>query len=968
MGQDIRLKTIAKELNVGVNTIVEFLHKKGYVIDANPNTKIDSGQYAMLIKEYSSDMMAKKQMEKQVEIDKKRKENITAEKEQTNKPQNNAAETTNQSNPKPEIKLVGKIDLGQNKTKTTNTQQQQKTADDNKQKQPVQQDNTKTENSGNQGSQQKNDNKKNQQGNRPQREDRTVKVVGKVDLDSLNPKNRNNDRKQGDKRDDNRQQQDRNRKPERQAAEASERSEEIFAPRVQKITGPTILGKIELPTEPKGNSPRKLSKKKRRRIGKEPVDIQQKDEMRENSRGESKNRPSKKDKKGEPKGERNESRGGGNNNNNDSRKNRDKKRRNEDIKKEITVEDTKKQVKETLARLTNAGGKSQTSKHNREKREKVRERINEENKIAESEKKMLEVTEYISANDLATLMNVPVRDLLSICFDLGFPVSINSSLDAEMIKVLAEEFGFEVKFLVLGEEPDPVNKLNPAEMQPRPPIVTIMGHVDHGKTALLDYIRKTNVIAGEAGGITQHIGAYNVTLPDGKRITFLDTPGHEAFTAMRARGTKITDIVVIVIAADSQVMPTTEEAISHAKAANVPIIFAINKIDRPNADPEKIRRELSDRGMLVEDWGGDYGCVNISAKQGTNVDQLLERILLEAEMLDLKAHYTCPAFGSVVDAALDHGQGYVTNVVISHGTLKVGDVVWAGCYSGKIKAMFNERNKRVKSAGPAMAASILGLNGAPNAGDKFEVMEDERSARERAVRRQQLEREITNRINVIDLNKFAHDVIAGNAEELVLNLVIKGDVQGSIEALKSSFEKLSTDNIKVKVIHAGVGQISESDVMLAKASKAIIIGFQVRPAQGTKKLAEKDNVEIRLYSIIYDAIDDVKDALEGMLSPDIKEEITGTAEIKEVFKISKVGNIAGCMVQDGKIIRKNKCRVIRDGIVVYSGELGSLKRYKDDVAEVTTGMECGLNIDKFIDIEVGDIIESFEEKKVKKTL
>ncbi len=960
--KDIRLNKIAKELNVGINTIVEFLHKKGQKIDANPNTKIDGAQYDMLMKEFSSDMLAKKQVEKQVEIDKKRKETITAGKEQ-NKEQNKAQNKN--TTDKQEFKILGKIDLNQNNK--TKPQQQQKPAVDNKPQQPVQQENPKPEN---QNGQQKNDNRNNNKpNNKPNnnkpKDEKSIKVVGKVDLDALNRPAAAPEKKNNERRDEAAKPQIRERRPDRMSTEPVPKDDEIFVPKVYKITGPNIVGKIELRDEPKPQSGKRQSKKKRRRIGKEPVDIQQKDEQRENSKGDSKNRPPKNGKKGEPheRGERNENKGNG-----ESRRGRDKKRRTEEIKKEITAEDIKKQIREINALQNSTKAKSQTSLHNRDRRDRAHQRILEENKLAETQKNVLEITEFITANDLASLMNEPVNKLLSICFDLGFPVSINSRLDAEMIKVITDELGFEVKFLGVGEEPDPVKKLDPDEMEPRPPIVTIMGHVDHGKTALLDYIRKTNVIAGEAGGITQHIGAYNVTLPDGKRITFLDTPGHEAFTAMRARGTKITDIVVIVIAADSQVMPTTEEAISHAKAANVPIVFAVNKIDRPNADPEKIRRELSERGMLVEDWGGDYGCVDISAKQGTNVDKLLERILLEAEMLDLKASYTCPAFGSVVDAALDHGQGYVTNVVISHGTLKVGDVVWAGCYSGKIKAMFNERNKRVKSAGPAMAASILGLNGAPNAGDKFEVMEDERSARERAVRRQQIEREITNRINVMDLNKFAHDVIAGNAEELVLNLVIKGDVQGSIEALKSSFEKLSTESIKVKVIHAGVGQISESDVMLAKASKAIIIGFQVRPAQGTKKLAEKDNVEIRLYSIIYDAIDDVKDALEGMLSPDIKEEITGTAEVKEIFHIAKVGNIAGCMVQDGKIIRKNKCRVIRDGIVVYSGELGSLKRFKDDASEVITGMECGLNIDKFNDIKVGDIIESYEEKEVRKKL
>ena len=961
MAQDIRLNKIAKELNVGINTIVEFLHKKGFVVDANPNSKIDNNQYAMLIKEYSSDMLAKKQVEKQVETEKKRKETITAGKEQKRKAEQPAQE--NREKEKQGLKIIGKLDLSQNdKTKTSNTQQQQqKTADDNKPKQPVQQDNTKTSTpDNNSAGQQRSGDKKKNQGQKPQqKEDRQPKVVGKIDLDNLN-KPKNDKKQQGERRDD----RDRRRNEIQLSDESAPKNDEIFAPTVKKIVGPTIVGKIELHDEPKNQGSRKQGKKKRRRIGKEPVDIQQKDE-RQQKDGD-KNRQKNKQKGDQKNDNRNENR------NNESKK-RDKKRRNEVIKKEITEEDTQKQVKETLARLTNTG-KSATSKHNREKRDKIHRRIDEENKLAEEQEKILEVTAFITTNELATMMNVSVAEIIVTCMNLGYTVTINQRLDVELIAVIAEEFGYEVKFID-EEDEDPEKDLDPADMKPRPRVVTVMGHVDHGKTKLLDYIRQTNVVAGEAGGITQHIGAYNVELPNGKHITFLDTPGHEAFAAMRARGAKITDIVVIVIAADSHVMPTTEEAINHAKAANVPIVFAINKIDVPSADPERIKLELSERGLQVEDWGGPYGCIEISAKQGLHVDDLLERILLEAEMLELKACYTCPAFGTVVEAALDQGRGHVSTVVVSHGILRVGDAVLAGSHSGKIKAMFNERNKRIKQVGPGEPAILLGLDGAPNAGDKFTVMADERTAREKAVRRMQIEREIKTNIDVMGLRKIVDQVIKkdkapddANVQDVQLNLVIKGDVQGSIEALHNSLEELSKEHISVKVIHTGVGQISENDVMLAKASKAIIIGFQVRPSLSAKRLAEKDGVEIRLYSIIYDTINDIKEALEGMLSPDIKEEITGSAEIMEIFKISKVGNIAGCIVRDGKIVRKNKCRVIREGIVVYTGDLGSLKRFKDDVAEVTNGMECGLNIDKFNDIKVGDIIESYEEKEVKRKL
>ena len=588
--------------------------------------------------------------------------------------------------------------------------------------------------------------------------------------------------------------------------------------------------------------------------------------------------------------------------------------------------------------------------------------------MEEAESKVLKLTEFVTANDLASMMNVPVNEVIATCMSIGMMVSINQRLDAETINIVAEEFGFKTEY-VSAEVVEAIHEEEDKEedLQSRPPVVTVMGHVDHGKTSLLDYIRNSNVIAGEAGGITQHIGAYNVKLDDGRRITFLDTPGHEAFTAMRARGAQMTDIAIIIVAADDNVMPQTVEAINHASAAGVPIVFAINKIDKPNANPDKIKEELANMNYLVEDWGGKYQSQEISAKKGTGVHELMEKVLLEAELLDLKANPNRKATGTIIESTLDKGRGYVATVLVQNGTLHKGDVVLAGTNHGRVKAMFNERNARIESAGPSAPVQILGLNGAPQAGDTFHVMDTEQEAREIANKREQLQRELGLRTHkLLTLDDIGRRIAVGNFQEL--NLVVKGDVDGSVEALSDSLIKLSTPEIQINVLHKAVGQISESDITLAAASNAIIIGFQVRPSVAARRLAEKEGVDIRLYSIIYDAIEEVKAAMEGMLSPEIKEEILGTAEVLETYHITKVGTVAGCIVKEGKIKRSSKIRLIRDGIVIYSGDLGSLKRFKDDVKEVATGFECGLNIANYNDVKVGDLVEAYEEVEVKKTL
>lgn len=741
---------------------------------------------------------------------------------------------------------------------------------------------------------------------------------------------------------------------------------------VATIAAPKILGKIDLDAINQSTRPKKKSKeekrkeriakekqangganadsekRKRKRIGKEKVDIEH------------------------PGGQQagGQKQGGGNN---DSRRNKNKNadrpnsKAERHIKAEVSEEDVQKQVKETLARLTNKPQKK-SAKWRKEKREAFEEREREEAALEAKESKTLRITEFVTANDLALMMDVPVNKVIATCMNIGVMVSINQRLDAETINLVAEEFGFKTEY-ISAEVSEAINEEADSEedLLPRPPIVTVMGHVDHGKTSLLDYIRNANVIAGEAGGITQHIGAYNVKLEDGRRITFLDTPGHEAFTAMRARGAKVTDIAIIIVAADDNVMPQTIEAINHASAAGVPIVFAINKIDKPAANPDKIKEELANMNYLVEDWGGKYQSQEISAKKGIGVKELLDKVLLEAEMLDLKANPNRKATGSIIESSLDKGRGYVATVLVSNGTLRVGDIMVAGTSYGKIRAMFNERNQRITEAGPAAPALVLGLNGAPTAGDTFNILDTDREAREIATRREQLQREVKERTRRMPgLDDIARRRALGEFHEL--NLIVKGDVDGSIEALSDSLIKLSTPEVQVNVIHKAVGAISESDVTLAAASDAVIIGFQVRPSVAARRLAENDGVDIRLYSIIYDAIEEVKDAMAGMLSPELKEEVTGTAEVLQTYKISKVGTIAGCMVREGKVKRTSKVRLIRDGIVIYTGELGSLKRFKDDVKEVSSGYDCGLNIANYNDVKEGDMIEAYEEVEVSKTL
>ena len=762
--------------------------------------------------------------------------------------------------------------------------------------------------------------------------------------------------------------------PEAPKTPAPPKEEELYRAKTEKLSGLTVLGKIELPVEkkpekkPVASSNENDKKRKRKRIdGK--VDISK--EAEKNKTGQpgqgGGNRPG-----GQHQGGGNRPGGGYQGNRPDNRFNKGGQGQHRpnpnEPRPEVSEEQIRKEIKETLARLSGGGGKSKSAKNRRDKRDRVAERMEMEREAEEREKSVLKVTEFVSVAEIAAMMDVAPVQVISVCMSLGIFASINQRLDAETLAIIAEEFGYTLQFVTADDQELIEEEVDTEEdLLPRPPIVTVMGHVDHGKTSLLDYIRSANVIAGEAGGITQHIGAYNVKLENGKRITFLDTPGHEAFTAMRARGAQVTDLAIIVIAADDSVMPQTREAINHAQAANVPMIFAFNKMDKPGANADKIREELAQMNILVEEWGGKFQTQEISAKKGQNIDALLEKVLLEAELMELKANPNKRAVGTIIESSLDKGRGYVATLLVEAGTLNIGDVVLAGQYHGRIKAMFNERGLPIKDVGPSEPVSVLGINGAVNAGDKFNVMADEREAREIATKRQQLQREQGMRTQKhITLDEIGRRLAIGNFREL--NIIIKGDVDGSVEALTDSLLKLSTDAIQVNIIHKAVGPITESDVLLASASDAIIIGFQVRPVASAKKLAEKEEIEIRHYSIIYDAIAEVKDAMEGMLAPEIQEQITGTVEIREVFNISKVGNIAGCYVTDGKITRQSKIRIIRDGIVIHTGSLGSLKRFKDDVKEVGKTFECGLNIANFNDIKVGDIVEAYEEVEIKKKL
>ena len=981
------------------------MQKNGYTIEASPNAKITEEQYAVLVKEFSTDKNLKIESEKfsQERQNKDRnKASISIEGFESKKEKEEVVKTVIPEEARPKLKQVGKIDLDNLNKKTASkvvepaakvieqtpkaepvvekvverkeTPQPQKETP-----KPVVVEEKKPESTPQpapapvleekkepkiEKTEEKTPQVKEMEKETPEaatvqekEEDDVFKirptefkskinVVGQIDLAALNQSTRPKKKSKEEKRKE-REEKDKQRQEQR------------------KLMKDAIIKEIR-----KGDD--KISKnlvnddaakkKKRNRINKERVDINAAGTTNvggasnNNQRNDNANRPNR----------NNNSKPNSNNNQGGGKFNKDRFKK-PVVKAEVSDEDVAKQVKETLARLTNKT-KNKAAKYRKEKRENVQNRLMEQEEMEQEDSKILKLTEFVTANELASMMDIPVTQVIATCMSIGIMVSINQRLDAETINLVAEEFGYKTEYVsaevaqAITEEED-----NEEDLQPRAPIVTVMGHVDHGKTSLLDYIRKANVIAGEAGGITQHIGAYNVKLEDGRHITFLDTPGHEAFTAMRARGAKVTDIAIIIVAADDNVMPQTKEAINHAMAAGVPIVFAINKVDKPHANPDKIKEELAAMNFLVEEWGGKYQSQDISAKKGTGVHDLLEKVLLEAEMLDLKANPDRKATGSIIESSLDKGRGYVATMLVANGTLKMGDIVLAGTSYGKVKAMFNERNQRIKEAGPSEPVLILGLNGAPAAGDTFHVIDTEQEARDIANKREQLQREQGLRTQkLLTLDEVGRRLALGDFHEL--NVIVKGDVDGSVEALSDSLIKLSTEQVQVNVIHKGVGQISESDVTLAAASDAIIVGFQVRPSSSAGKLAEQEGVDIRKYSVIYDAIEEVKAAMEGMLAPTLKEQITATIEVREVFNITKVGLVAGAMVKTGKVKRSDKARLIRDGIVVFTGAINALKRFKDDVKEVGTNFECGISLTNCNDIKVGDIIEAYEEVEVKQTL
>ena len=948
----IRLNKAIKEFGVGFSTVADFLKKKGHPIqDDDLNQKLDDEQYDLLKEAFGADKDLKTKAEEMMQNRQKDKRPAAPK---PAKPEPEMVETTIPEELRPRLAPKGKIDLDALNGKKEEPKEQPK---EQPKAEEVKAEEVKTET---------------EVPETPQAEAPTPETPAeetKAEAPAAEPAPQEQP-----------QQEEKNApKPKKQPLTVEERAAKIGtetdgifrlnAP--ADIDGPKVLGTIDLSsinstTRPKKKSKEELrklrakekgpaangaqggQKKKRARISNERVDVNNPGNINGNSGG----------KKGGQSGQQN---GQGGKKQKDNRKK-------VDIKAEVSEEDVAKQVKETLARLTNKQKGGKGAKYRKEKREMVQARQEEERREAKAESKIVKLTEFVTANELAQMMDVPVTKVISTCMSIGIMVSINQRMDAETIDLVAEEFGFKTEYVsadvqeAIAEEED-----NPEDLEPRAPIVTVMGHVDHGKTSLLDHIRKSNVIAGEAGGITQHIGAYNVTLDNGRHITFLDTPGHEAFTAMRARGAQVTDIAIIIIAADDDIMPQTKEAISHAVAANVPIVFAINKVDKPHANPDKIKEGLAAMNFLVEEWGGKYQSQDISAKKGTGVNELLEKVLLEADMLELKANPNRKATGTIIESSLDKGRGYVATLLVSNGTLHQGDVVLAGTNYGRIKALFNERGQRIQEVGPSMAATLLGFNGAPQAGDQFHVMDTEQEAREIANKREQLQREQDLRTReVLTLEKIGKRLKMGSYHEL--NLIVKADVDGSVEALADSFIKLSTENIVIKVIYKGVGQISENDVTLAAASEAIIVGFQVRPSQQARKLAERDGVEIRQYSVIYDAIEDVKEAMEGMLEPVIKEEVTANIEVRQVYHISKVGYVAGAYVIDGKVKRSDKARLIRDGIVIFTGEINALKRFKDDVKEVTTNFECGISLTNCNDIKEGDLIETFQEVEVKQKL
>ena len=950
-GKTIRISKVLKDVNISLSTAAEELKKhKNIEIDASPNTKISEEAYQFLLNKFSADK-SKRAVSKEI-VEDKRKEReairIEQEKENQEKRRQQEQEVIKAKGHLAGLKPVGKIDLDGGKSAAekpavavpaptpaetvTPVATDAPTAAAPAKKEEAKTSDSSAKKDHKEGKEK--DKKKDKEKDRNQAAQKNKTVYQNPLIQSVAPP----------------------KKKENALKHKEEYTPEapigIIETQYQKLTGPKVVGeKIDL------SQFEKKKKKKKRSRGKDKEKDAQTTTVA-NAANDSEKRKRKRIRKDEPnaaaagKGES------------------AKKEKKAKIfaKIEPTEEEVQKQVRETLERLQGKTTKSKGAKYRKEKRETHRQKVEQELAEQEQQEKILKLTEFVTVNELATMMDVPINRVIGACMTLGIMVTMNQRLDAETLSIVADEFGFEVEFATANiEEAIHIEEDKPEDLVPRAPIVTVMGHVDHGKTSLLDYIRKENVIAGESGGITQHIGAYGVRLESGERITFLDTPGHEAFTAMRARGTKVTDIAIIVVAADDDVMPQTKEAISHAQAAGVPIIFAINKIDKPNANPDKIKERLAGMNLLVEEWGGKIQSQDISAKKGIGVQELLEKVLLEAEVLELKANPNKAAIGTVVEAALDKGRGYVSTVLVENGTLHVGDYVLAGTNSGKIRAMHDERGKKVKEAGPSTPITILGLDGAPQAGDKFYVFEDEKEAKQIVAKRAQLQREQSVRTQRhITLDEIGRRIALGDFKQL--NIILKGDVDGSVEALTDSFQKLSTEEIQISIIHKGVGAITESDVLLASASDAIIIGFNVRPMTNARALAEKESIDIRTYSIIYDAINDLKDAMEGMLSPVFKEEVTGTVEIRELFKISKVGTIAGCMVTDGKIYRNSKIRLIRDNVVIYTGELSSLKRFKDDVKEVSKGYDCGLQIKNYNDIHEGDVIEAYQEVAVKKKL
>ncbi|MDR2126912.1 MAG: translation initiation factor IF-2 [Prevotellaceae bacterium] len=963
---NIRISKIMKEFNIGLASLVEFLAKKGIETESNPNSKISDEAYN-LVKDAFGDDKTLKEAAKGVIIPQKKKQDFVAvtidelhadrkEEEREELPEEKEILIKHSTIEKPNIKIIDKIDLTPKVKTVTKTEETPNTETSKPQetvetvKEQTDTNNTNTEKQVKKVEEIKIEVEKIQ----------SPKIIDKIEIPEKT-KNKKHKNKKGKKPNKQEQQKPVEQKQYQQsqpvaqkqttqeqpvAQQPREEKQDNFIPtKVEKLTGPVLTGekvdlsRFEKQPKPENRKEQRAKRQRERVTGVKGVKINIAEEKR-----------------------------GGKNNESKKEKSRKKKDYRPPVRREVNTDEIQRKIKETLAQLTENKGKTKTSKHRREKREAINTRMQEAHEMQIIEQATLKVTEFVTASELANMMKVPVLKIIEACMNLGLMVSINQRLDAEALVLVAEEFGFNIEFVSAGlQDAVKTEEDTPQDLLPRPPIVTVMGHVDHGKTSLLDNIRKTNVIAGEAGGITQHIGAYNVELANGRRITFLDTPGHEAFTAMRARGAKITDVAIIIIAADDAVMPQTVEAINHAMAAGVPMVFAINKIDKPGANIDKIKQKLASMNLAVEDWGGKYQCQEISAKQGLNIDKLLEKVLLEADMLELKANPNKRANGSVIESALDKGRGYIATVLVENGTLKVGDAMLSGCTCGKIRAMFNERGQRVEEASPSTPVIVLGLNGAPAAGETFNIMQDEREAREIANKREQLIRiQGIHAQPHITLDEIGRRIAIGNFKEL--NIIIKGDFDGSIEAMSDSMMKLSTEEVQVNVIHKAVGAISESDVLLAVASNAVIIGFQVRPSANARKLAENEKIEIRLYSVIYHAIKEVETAIEGMLEPVVKEEITSLVEVLNTFKVAKVGTIAGGIVREGKITRSAKIRLIRNGVVVHDGTLGSLKRFKDDVKEVASGYDCGLNIEKFDDVRVGDIIEAYEKIEVKRKL